>query len=179
MMSCPLSFVHKPFALLTISLCREGGDRGGVRINVRRAEGEAFTLRTDGVLMRCKRFPPRSRWQLGVAVLLRLREDRLCETVGGRCLSVVHGGRSSSVSAVRVGSCHGWRGWCRVVLKLHRLFSHFRIAVPSVREPEERNRKLLITQHGSMDYHLQVNQIIHCGRGLVLLSCSCYDYDQG
>lgn len=55
------------------------------------------------------------------------------------------------------------------MLKLHRLFSHFTVAGPSVREPEEHNRKLLITQRGNTNYHLQLYQIIHCAAGLVHL----------
>ena len=79
---------------------------------------------------------PRRR-RLCVAVVLRL-----CETVGDG--SVVHGGRS--VSAVGVGSRgHGRRRWGRVMFKLHRFLSHFTVAGPSVREPEQHNRKLLIT----------------------------------
>lgn len=148
----PLSFVHEAFALLRIPLCRVGGDRGGVRVSVRRAVGESFTLGTGeglvgddlwafgwgGLRSRLRRgllLGPRRR--LCVAVVLRL-----CETVGDR--SVVHGG--SSVSVVRVGSgVHGRRRWCWVMFKLHRLLSHFTVTGPSVREPEQHNRKLLIT----------------------------------
>lgn len=124
MMYCPLSFVHKSFALLRISLCRVGGDKGGVRVSVRRAVGEDFTLGTGeglvgvdlwasgwGRLLRRRGLPPRPRRRLAVAVVLRVREGSLCETVRDRCGSVVHGGRGSSVSAVRVGSYHGRRGW--------------------------------------------------------------------
>lgn len=123
-MYCPLSFVHKSFALLRISFHRVGGDKGGVRLSVRRAVGEDFTLGTGeglvrsnpwasgrGRLLKRRGFPPRSRLQLAVTQVSRLREARLREAVRDRCGSVVQGGRSSSVSAVRVGSCHGRRGW--------------------------------------------------------------------
>ena len=187
MMYCPLSFVHKSFARLRISLCRVGGDKGGVTISGRRAAGVDFTLRTggglvglwaslSGRLLQHRGFPPRSRWRLVVAVVPGLRESTLSDTVWERCGSVVLGGRSSSVSAVRVGSCHGRRGWRWVMFKLLRLFSDFTVTGPSVREAEEHNRKLLITQPGSMDYHLQLYQIIHCGGGLVPRSSSHYDY---
>lgn len=189
-MYCPLSFVHKSFALLRISLCRVGGGKGGVRVSVRRAVGEDLTLGTGeglvgvelwasgrGRLLQRRGLPPRSRWRLDVALVPRLREGRLWQTVRDRCGSVVHGGRSSSVSAVGVGSCHGRRGWCWVMFKLHWLFSHFTVTGPPVREPvEKHNRKLLITQRGSADYHLQLCQIIHWGGGLVGLSSSHYDY---
>lgn len=42
-MHCPLSFVHKSFALLRISLWRVGGEGGGVRIIV----GEDLALGTS------------------------------------------------------------------------------------------------------------------------------------
>lgn len=122
MMYCPLSFVHKSFALLRISLCRVGGDKGGVRVSVRRAVGEDFTLGTGeglvgvdlwafgwGRLLQRRGLPPRPRRRL--AVVLGMREGRLCEAVRERCGPVVGDGRGSSVSAVRVGSCHGRRGW--------------------------------------------------------------------
>lgn len=111
MMYCPLSFVHKSFALLRISLCSVGGGRGGVR----RAVGEDFALGTSvdlwasGWVLQHRGLPPQPRWSLGVA--LGLRSNRLCDTVGDKCGSVVHGSWGSSVSAVRVGSCHGRRGW--------------------------------------------------------------------
>lgn len=118
MLHCPLSFVHKSFALLRFSLCRVGGYKGGVRVNVKRAVGEDFTLGTGeglvgvdlwasgwGRLLQRRRLAPGPRWRLNVAVVVRL-----CETVRNRCGSVVHGGRGSSLSAFRVGSCHGRRG---------------------------------------------------------------------
>ena len=189
MMYCPLSFVHKSFALLRISPCRVGGDKGGVRINVRRTVGEDFTLRTGERLVRgdlcaygrrwllkSRGFPPWSGRRLVVTVVPRLSEGRLCQTARDRCGSVVHSSKSSSVSAVRVGSCQGRRGWHCVTFKLHWFFSHFTVTGPSVSEPEEQNRKLLIIQWGGTDYHLQLYQIIHCGGGLVRLSSSHYDY---
>lgn len=125
MMYCPLSFVHKSFALLRISLCRVGGDEGGVRVSVGRAVGEDFALGTGeclvgvdlwasgwGRLLQGRGLPPRVRRRLGEAVVLGLRKGRLCETARDRRGSVVHGGSGSSVSAaVRVGSCDGRRGW--------------------------------------------------------------------
>lgn len=122
MMYCPLSFVHKSFALLRF-LCRVGGDKGGVRVSVRRAVGDFALGSSEGLvgvdlwasgwgrLLQRRGLPPGPRRRLGVAVVLGLRERRLSETVRDRCGSVVHGGRGSSVSAVRVGSCHGRRGW--------------------------------------------------------------------
>lgn len=143
MLHCPLSSVssdHGSFGLLGFSLCRVGGDKGGVRADVSGAVGEGLTLGTGeglmgvnpwapgwGRLLRCRRLAPGHRLGLGAAVVL----------VRSRRGSVVGGGWGSPVSALRVGSCHGWRG--RVV------FSHFTVAERSVREPEEHNRKLLIT----------------------------------
>lgn len=158
MMYCPLSFIQKSFALLRFSLGSVGGDKGGVRVSVRGEAGEDFALGTGeglvgvdlwasgwGRLLRHRGLPPRHRRRVFGAVVPRLREGRLCETVRDRCGSVACGGGGSSVSAVRVSSCHGRRGWRCVMFKLHRLFSHFAVTRPSVREPEEHNRKLLIT----------------------------------
>lgn len=149
MLRCPLSSVSSnrgSFGLLRFSLCRVGGDKGGVRADVRGAVGEGLTLGTGeglmgvnlwapgwGRLLRCRRLAPGPRRGLGADVVL----------VRSRRGSVVGGGRGSPVSALRVGSCHGWRG--RVVFKHHGLFSHFTVTERSVREPEEHNRKLLIT----------------------------------
>lgn len=62
------------------------------------------------------------------------------------------------------------------MFKLCRLFFNFTGTWASSREPEEYNGKLLITQPGSKDYHLQLNQIIRCGRALVHVFTSHYDY---
>lgn len=97
--------------------------------------------------------PPWPRGWFTVAVVLRLWEGRLCETMRDRCGSVVHRGRGRSVSALRVGSYHGRKGWRRVVFKLHRLFSNFTVTGSSVREPEEHNRKLLITHCSTARQH--------------------------
>lgn len=179
-MHCPLSSVHKSFALFRISLWRVGGDKGGDRVTFRRAD---FPLGTSKGLVRfClwasgwgrhRGLPPRSRWCLRIAVVLRLRDGELWETMRNVCGSVVQSCRSSSLYAVRVGSCHGRRGW--PMLKLHRLFSHFTVTRLSVKEPEIHNRKLLIRQGDSTNYHLQFYQIIHCGRGLVPRSSIHYD----
>lgn len=48
MLHCPLSFVHKSFALFRISLSRVGGEKGGVGVSVRRAVGEVFALGRTG-----------------------------------------------------------------------------------------------------------------------------------
>lgn len=110
--------------------------------------GEDFTLGTGegfvgvdlwasewGRLLQRIGRPPWPRGWFAVAVVLRLWEGRLCETMRDRCGSVVHRGRGRSVSALRVGSYHGRKGWRRVVFKLHRLFSNFTVTGSSVREP--------------------------------------------
>lgn len=109
MLHCPLSFVHRPFALLRVCRCRVGGDKGGVRVTARRASGEGFTLGTSdglvgvdvwaserGRLLRRRGLAPGPGRGLCAAVVLGLRE-----AVRNRRGSVVHGGSSRGRS--------GWR----------------------------------------------------------------------
>lgn len=163
MLHCLWSFVHESFAPLRFFFCSVGGDQGGVSVNAGAAVGEDFTLGTGKRLVgsdlwasRWGGLSPGSRQRFSLAGVLRLSG-----AVKNRCGSVFLCGGGSPLFAVRVCSCRGWGGWSWVMIKLHRLFSHFTVTGASVRKPGEHNGKLLMTRAATA-YHLQLFQTPLC-----------------